>query len=407
MRSFRNLQVFLAAALIACSPAADGPPLVSQASLSSPSGEGSAEPNLSVDALGRVHMTWLQRTSDSTFAMQYAVRDGAEWSVPRTLVDRSDLFVNWADFPSLYATRSGRLVAHWLQKSGAGRYAYDVVVRYSPDGGRTWTEPAPLNTDGVAGEHGFLSFVETGGDSVDAIWLDGRATSGDGHHGGSMQLATSRIGTDGGFTANTMLDTRICDCCQTSAAITSQGPVVVYRDRSDAEVRDIAIVRQVDGQWAEPAVVHADGWQIDACPVNGPAVAADGNRVAVAWFTGASDTARVLVAFSDDAGATFGAPIRIDEGQPLGRVDVELDGRERALVTWLERTEGEGAEVRLRAVDASGARAPFMAIARSSAGRPAGFPRMVRTGDHLVLAWTEPGTPSRIRMAEGRLTHPR
>jgi hypothetical protein len=280
-------------------------------------------------------------------------------------------------------------------------------VRYSPDGGRTWTEPAPLNTDGVAGEHGFLSFVETGGDSVDAIWLDGRATSGDGHHGGSMQLATSRIGTDGGFTANTMLDTRICDCCQTSAAITSQGPVVVYRDRSDAEVRDIAIVRQVDGQWAEPAVVHADGWQIDACPVNGPAVAADGNRVAVAWFTGASDTARVLVAFSDDAGATFGAPIRIDEGQPLGRVDVELDGRERALVTWLERTEGEGAEVRLRAVDASGARAPFMAIARSSAGRPAGFPRMVRTGDHLVLAWTEPGTPSRIRMAEGRLTHPR
>jgi hypothetical protein len=351
-------------------------------------------------------MSWLQRTSDSTFAMRYAVRDGGQWSEPRTIVERSDLFVNWADFPSVYATSSGRLVAHWLQRSGAGRYAYDVVMRQSGDGGTTWSDPRALNTDGVAGEHGFLSFVEAGGDSVDAIWLDGRATTGNGGHGGAMQLATSRIGPDGGFTANAMLDTRICDCCQTAAATTAGGPVVVYRDRSDAEIRDIAIVRQVNGRWTEPALVHADGWQIDACPVNGPAVAADGNRVAVAWFTGARDTARVLVAFSSDAGATFGTPTIVDDGQPLGRVDIELDGQERAVVSWLERTGGEDAEVRLRAVDPTGVRSPYMAIARSSAGRPAGFPRMARYGNGILLAWTEPGNPLRISMAEGRLTHP-
>ena len=407
MTTRRLLAPILSAALVACSQGADQPPLVSQAAITPPSGEGSAEPNLSVDAMGRIHMSWLQRTSDSTFAMRYAVRDGSQWSEPRTLVERSDLFVNWADFPSVYATPSGRVVAHWLQRSGAGRYAYDVVMRHSADGGRTWTDPTPLNTDGVAGEHGFLSFVEAAGDSVDAIWLDGRATVGHGDHGGAMQLATSRIGADGRFTANTMLDTRICDCCQTSAAVTGSGAVVVYRDRSEAEVRDIAIVRRVDGKWTEPSIVHADNWQIDACPVNGPSVAAEGNHVVVAWFTGARDTARVHVAFSSDGGATFGAPSIVDDGQPLGRVDVELDGQGRALVTWLERTGGEDAEVRLRAVDPSGARSPATTIARSSAGRPAGFPRMARSGDDIVLAWTEPGTPSRIQMAEGRLTIPR
>jgi hypothetical protein len=42
-------------------------------------------------------------------------------------------------------------------------------------------------------------------------------------------------------------------------------------------------VRQVKGGWTRPRVVHADGWKIDACPVNGPAAASDGAlRVAVA-----------------------------------------------------------------------------------------------------------------------------
>jgi hypothetical protein len=50
--------------------------------------------------------------------------------------------------------------------------------------------------------------------------------------------------------------------------------------------------------------VHSDNWKIDACPVNGPAIAATGRRVAVAWFTAANDTARVKLAFSSAARAS-------------------------------------------------------------------------------------------------------
>ncbi|CAG0957309.1 hypothetical protein GPROT1_00552 [Gammaproteobacteria bacterium] len=385
--------------------AADAPPIVALATIESPAGIASGEPNLAVDGEGRVYLSWLEPAPDSNVALRLAVRDSTGWWPTQNLLARNDLFVNWADFPSVYVGRSGRVIVHWLQRRPGGRYSYDVMIKQSDDG-RAWSEPRLLHDDGVAAEHGFVSFFDAGTDSIEAVWLDGRATGGgehEGSHGGSMQLANSRIGPDGGVSPNQMIDGRICDCCQTSAAMTAQGPAVVYRDRSTEEIRDISILRRLNGTWTMPARVHADDWHIEGCPVNGPSIAADSNLVAVAWFTGARDTAKVNVAFSTDAGATFAAPIRVDDGNPVGRVDVELDGDGRAIVTWLERAGGEVAEVRMRAVAQGGVMSKAMVIASSAAARASGFPRMVRTGRDLVLAWTQPGDSGGIRIATGRL----
>ena len=396
-------------AMLACSAEAPVayPAAESLTTLDSPAGPNSGEPNLALDARGRVHLSWLERDGDST-ALRLAIRDGSAWSTPVTITSRSDLFVNWADFPSVYVSPSGRLVMHWLQKRAGGKYSYDVMIRQSADGGTTWSEPKVLHDDNVSAEHGFASFFAADGDSVEAVWLDGRATAGAGHDGhnaarGAMQLGNGRIGPDGGVSPSVMIDSRICDCCQTSAAVTARGPIVVYRDRSDQEIRDISVLRRVDGKWTEPARVHADDWHIEGCPVNGPSVVADGNNVAVAWFTGARDTARVNVAFSSDAGATFTAPVRVDDGNPAGRVDVEFDAMGRALVTWLERVGADGAEVRIKAVTNTGEATPHMVVATSAAARTSGFPRMVRSGNELVLAWTVPGDTARIHMATARL----
>ena len=395
-------------AVLACSgdTTSTRPALDRLTTIDAPAGPHSGEPNLAVDSRGRVHLSWLEREGDSTVALKLAIRDGSAWSAPMTITSRPDLFVNWADFPSVYVAPSGRLVMHWLQRQPGGRYSYNVMTRQSSDGGATWSEPRVLHDDTVAAEHGFVSFFATDGDSVEAIWLDGRASGGGGHEGhhGSMQLGNGRIGPDGGVSPSVMIDNRICDCCQTSAAMTARGPIVVYRDRSDEEIRDIAVLRRVDGKWTEPARVHADDWHIEGCPVNGPSVVAEGNNVAVAWFTGARDTAKVNVAFSNDAGATFSPPVRVDDGNPAGRVDVEFDGSGRALVTWLERVGEEGAEVRIKAISGDGGPTPHVAVANSSAARTSGFPRMVRSGDELVLAWTLPGDTARVRLATLQLT---
>jgi hypothetical protein len=409
----RSPRKLAAVVLLAACSGGEAPqhPIGAITPIDAPAGPLSGEPNLAVDSKGRVYLSWLERKADSTVALHLSVRDDGQWSAPATVTARSDLFVNWADFPSVFVAPSGRVVMHWLQKRAGGKYSYDVITRQSTDGGTTWSEPRVLHDDNVAAEHGFVSFFAADGDSVEAVWLDGRATAGGGHGNhdaprGAMQLGNARIGPDGGIAPSTLIDDRICDCCQTSAAMTSRGPVVVYRDRSPAEIRDIGILRRVDGKWMQPALVHADNWHIEGCPVNGPSVVADGERVVVAWFTGARDTARVNVAFSNDAGATFSAPVRVDDGNPAGRVDVEFAPDGQALVTWLERVGDAGAEVRLRTVGPDGAASTAVVVASSAAARTSGFPRLIRNGNELVFAWTQPGDTARVRMAVASLAKP-
>jgi hypothetical protein len=371
-------------------------------SLTSPAGPGSGEPNLAVGVDGRVFLSWLEPVGDTAHALRFATLDGDRWSTPRTITQRADLFVNWADFPSVVALDGRRLAAHWLQKSGSAKYAYDVRIAQSSDNGETWSTPVVPHRDGTPTEHGFVSLFPFK-DSLGAIWLDGRNFSGapDGKKADMMLVMTS-IGADGGAGAERVLDERVCDCCQTSLALTSAGPVLAYRDRLAAEIRDISILRWFESAWTEGKAVYPDGWKIDFCPVNGPSIAASGQRVAVAWFTSVHDSARVYLALSDDGAATFRRPIRVDDGSPVGRVAVQLTDK-GVVVSWMEFTSGQQADVRMRYIGADDVAGPSTVVARSSAGRASGFPRMVAAGDRLVFAWTEAGTSPRVRTARFQL----
>jgi hypothetical protein len=306
--------------------------------------------------------------------------------------------VNWADFPSVSALGKGQLAAHWLQRTGGAPYAYGVRLAYSKDDGRSWSDPIVPHRDTSPQEHGFVSMWREGS-LLGAAWLDGRKYKPGRHPTNEMTVHSTMMDADGRPGAEFELDTRVCDCCQTSAALTSNGPIVVYRDRSPDEIRDMYAVRRVNGRWTAPAPVHNDGWKVSYCPVNGPNVDARGDRVAVAWFTAANDSPRVKLAFSPNAGERFDAPVRIDEGNPAGRVDVALLVNGDALVSWIERTGGDTATIRLRRVTRNGKPSTPMTLAASSAARASGFPRMAITGNDVMFAWTVPGRPSSVRVA--------
>ncbi len=383
----------------------------------SPAGDRAAEPFLSTSPDGKLAMSWLERAADSvTVALRLAVQDSTgTWSAPVDVVRARNLFVNWADFPSVVPLADGRLLAHWLQRNGEGRYAYDVRLAQSVDAGRTWTPSVTPHGEGIQAEHGFVTLLPRDDGSADIFFLNGSAAAslapGMSHmsegHGPPMRLAHARWGSDGQVTPTpTTLDERTCDCCQTAAAITGRGPVVLYRDRSETERRDISVRRLVGDVWTPSVPLHVDDWIIDACPVNGPAIAAVGDTVAAIWFTGARDTAKVQLVFSTDAGATFGPPVRIDGGVPAGRVDVELLDGGDAVVTWIERTAKDSSEVRARLVRRDGSAAPPLTVSKLPPGRATGFPRMTRLGDGVALAWTIPGTTagsSTIQLAELRV----
>lgn len=355
--------------------------------LDTPAGAGASVPSLASLPDGRVLLTWHERDGDG-HALRLAMLEDTLWSAPATVATGRPFVVNWADFPSALPLGDGRLAVHWLEQEGSDTYAYGVRVAFSEDGGRNWTAPLRPHLDSTETEHGFVSLLRSPAGGLEAVWLDGRNFAADRPE---MTLRSAHIAPDG-ITDEHVLDARICDCCQTDAALTTAGAIVAYRDRSPDEIRDIALVRRVEDGWSEPMLVHRDGWHIDGCPVNGPAIAAAGDLVAVAWYTGAQDTARVRVAFSSDGGRTFGAPTRVDDGDPAGRVDLLLLDDGRALVSWVERGSGTGA-LRVRAVDAEAGPGEPVTVATVSAERATGFPRMASAGrDHAVITWTDVST---------------
>lgn len=370
----------------------------------SPTDGDSREPELNATHDGRVILSWVEKTGEKRYALRTSVHDGKGWSEPQTVSQGENWFVNWADFPSVVALANGSLAAHWLVKSASKTYAYNVNIAQSNDGGQTWSKPIVPHRDDTQTEHGFVSLIALPDGRLGAVWLDGRnmkdMKEGDEHAPAteSMTLRYAAIEADGKLSDEAQLDERVCECCQTSAAMTSEGPIAVYRDRSPSEVRDISFVRQINGTWSAPKPVHAENWQINGCPVNGPSVAADGRRVVVAWFTGAAEMPHVKVAFSQDAGATFGQPIQVDDGETVGRVDTLLLRDGSALVCWLSGNVDGGA-IKVRRVRDDGTLGPPAVIAKTDISRSSGFPKMARLGDEVHFAWTEFGKPSHVRTA--------
>jgi hypothetical protein len=367
-----------------------------------PAGADSAQPQLAVSSRG-VLLSWIER-SDGRAALKYAERTSSGWSSPRTVASGTDWFVNWADVPSVLRLENGTIVAHYLQKSGPDTYAYDVKLTYSKDEGATWSAPFSPHHDGTQTEHGFASLLQMPGGGLGLVWLDGRAMkSGHAEHdAGDMSLRFAAYDADWKQVTDAPLDLRVCECCPTTAAMTADGALVAYRDRSPNEVRDIAITRIEKGKWTEPRAAHADQWRINACPVNGPVLSAKGRDVALAWFTAVGDHPRSFAAFSTDAGRTFGSPIRLDDAASLGRVDVERLPDGSAAASYIEFAN-QKAQFRVRRVTSTGVRSIPVTVAAIEGNRASGYPRMAFHGDELIFAWIERDGTNRVKTGVARV----
>ncbi|GLR16422.1 hypothetical protein GCM10007940_10370 [Portibacter lacus] len=373
----------------------------------SPSKNG-GEPNLFVSDQGEVYLSWVEYLSDSTNALLFSKLKNDQWSAPKTIASGGNWFVNWADFPSLVVGGENEkyLAAHWLQKSDEGTYDYDIRIAQSADGGENWSSSFVPHRDSISAEHGFVSMLPQSNGKFFATWLDGRNTKGgggheEGGHGhgghGAMTLRAAVFDQNGNLSEEAELDSRICDCCQTAAVETEEGIIVAYRDRSDEEIRDISVVRKVNGKWTTPKPVFNDLWRIEGCPVNGPSLDAIGKVVGLAWFTMSGEEPQVKVAFSNDNGAHFAEPLRIDGGNPLGRVDMVMISNNKALVSWQEET-ADGTALNVVQVSPNGIRGEILTI-NVTANHVRNFPRMVKSRNQIVFAWTEKGEETHVKTA--------
>ncbi|MBN1237886.1 MAG: hypothetical protein JXB36_05260, partial [Gammaproteobacteria bacterium] len=378
-----------------------------------PAGAGSGQPHLALGPGGQAVLSWLEPTGERGQALKFSRFEAGDWSAPEEVAAGENLLVNWADFPSVEPITADTWIAHWLRMAPDSFASYDVSYSVSRDGGQTWSEPALLNDDGYLTEHGFVSLFPWG-DAIGAVWLDGRRIAEQFEQGEfdpeappvGMSLRYARIGYDGAVRERGELDELACDCCQTDAAVAADGPVVVYRDRTPAEIRDNVVLRYADGAWQPAVTLGPDGWHIEGCPVNGPAVAARGDDVVAAWFTAPGNAPKTRFARSTDGGATFGPPVEIDGAGSFGHVDVALLQDGGAAVSWWRRAEAGRTQLAARRIEPDGTLGEIVTVASNAAAQPVDVPQMIETGGELLFAWTD-AAQNTVRTASVSLSPPR
>ena len=388
--------------------------------LPSPAPANSHCSNLTAAPDGTLHLTYYGPAPASAPVVEPAARTlwhatlapgATAFSSPRPIVTSPLLMENWADFASLAVGTDDALTAQWFQKpsSAADAHGYDGWYSRSDDAGRTWRTPARLG-------HEFVALAPLSQGRTLAIWLESARVR-DPHaaprpkrdpnapYAPSMKLLARLLAPDGSSLGEWTVDPDVCTCCQNTVAVLPGDRVfAAYRGHTADEIRDnkFSTFDLTTRTWSAPATLRDDGWKIAACPVNGPAADTRGPAVAVAWFTAANGTPRVQASYSANSARTFTAPLVIDLGRPMGRLETVMLADQTALILWMEMGTAENAAgIYARRLWPDGNLSAPQLVADSSQARSSGFPRAaLRLNGRVVMSFTQPGETNQVRLLE-------
>lgn len=360
-------------------------------SIPNPSGLGSLQASWSTAKDGSPLLSWIETEKDDSYTLKYAERHGAQWTAPRIIAAHRQFFRQPAELPEVISLSDGTLVAHWVESPDDGSDTEFSYVSVAHDGVK-WTAPVIIHKDRSKVQHGLASIVASGAGEASILWLE--ALKGE---DGPVSLKRTVVSSEGKVLQEESLDNDVCTCCPTSVVKTAKGLLVAYRDHTPEDIRDISVMRLEGGKWTAPKNIHPDNWKINACPTNAAAAAAKGERVAIAWFTGAGNMPREQIVFSSDGGATFSKPVLLSTGRSFGYTSIALDEQGGALVSWLE-AGADDARILLRPVSAAGVAGPVVEVAKGSR-KSLGYPRILRSGDETLVAWTSENTSAKVQTA--------
>lgn len=361
--------------------------------IDNPSETSARFPSLASLPDGAVLMSWTE-TFEAGHVLKFAVFKQGEWFQQGEVAQGTGWFVNWADFPAVTPIDQTFWVAHWQVRSKSGRsHEHDIMLSISVDAGATWSRPQmPYRPDTAAG-HGFVAIFPVE-NAAGVVWLDESD-----HESGRTSLRYTRLHRDGRLDTVQVIDKSTCTCCWVATAITATGPVIAWRSRRDHEVRDhhIALLNQANS--TTPSSLSQEKWSIEGCPVNGPALAAQGDKLVASWYTAENNRPRVRVAFSDSDPLQFRAAIDVDADKPSGRIKVAWLNDHTAFITWMTSIDRitKKASLAGRKLFTDGTMGPVMRLVDINPGRDSGIPQLVKHDSGFMLAWTNGAPNNRVQ----------
>ena len=297
--------------------------------------------------------------------------------------------------------------------------ATEIKVARSRDGGKTFSAPVTLQAAGAPGDRGWPAVTFDHQGIVHAVWLDHRemaakrtaGASHAGHKAGAEHDGAAMAQKSGLFYAafsarpqERLLTNGVCYCCKTALAAGPGGTLfAAWRHVYPGNLRDMAFTMSRDGgrSFSPPARVSEDGWAINGCPDDGPAMAVDARGTAhLVWPTvldGAAPGGAIFYTSTRD-GRRFTQRIRIPTlgGPKPSHPQIVLDRRGRLFVAWDESLNGRRtAAVRELRFNQIGAPSFGDAVPLST-DAAALYPVLAATDKGLLAVWTVSGDPSRV-----------
>jgi hypothetical protein len=289
-------------------------------------------------------------------------------------------------------------------------------IRYasSNDAGKSFSKAMTIAGDREAGIRGWQSVAIGYDGSVHAIWLDGRYATpppaGTRHQHGKggepprQDVIHATWKGDGPRRENSVA-TNVCFCCKTAIVTTGDRVYAAFRDIYPGSLRDISVARSTDNgaTFQEPLRLSEDGWKIEACPDDGPAMATDSHGgLYITWPTmlpGETPRKGIFYASMPNAtstSGTFSERLRLDagDGDPA-HPQIASDLHGTSAVIWDERL-GDQRRVVLRRITEGKAAAPEVFT-----GPGLSYPAIAAGEEHWVAVWSAQGAEGRT-VIDGR-----
>lgn len=316
-----------------------------------------AEPAAAPARDGTVYVAWVEhRGKEADVWLAHFDGDGKRLGPPARVNPQAGEATAWrGDQPTLTVAPDGTVYVGWTARDEAAPHASTLYVSASRDGGRGFGPPSKVNDDAKPGVHGMHSLGVSGDGRVVVAWLDERdikpietdpSKSPSHMHTESNRVVYFASSADGGrtFSPNQRLGDEVCPCCKTSLAVGEEGHVyVAWRQVLAGNFRHIAVAASDNGgQTFAPAVIVSDDrWELQGCPVSGPALAAGAaGSLRVLWYT-AGEAGRPGLYWSEslDGGHTFSPRRVLAEAGGRGTPAL-LKGESGGLTTVWEGSDG-------------------------------------------------------------------
>lgn len=347
---------------------------------------GHLAPELTTLSDGTPVLSWLERLPEGYSRFVFAEWNGEAFNNPIEIARGTNWYQGKADVPGLISGPDNALLAHYRINS-YGDFAYGIRVMVSHDNGRTWLPPIRPHENNTQAEFGFFSAIPKDNGSFLIAWLDGRETmlpTPDGKGKMPTTLRTAMINKEGKMEDEQIRDNRVCDCCPTAAIPYGSDGLLVYRDRSEEEVRDIRLLAPMAHQDLAEGTFPKDNWQVQGCPVNGPtAVMRDEKHAAIGWFTASDNKPKVQIAFSEQD-YQFGKAILLDSTHVRGRIDLAPWGQNIA-ACWVV-SDGKKEKVKIAEIEWQTGKILTQSTYEPES-RLHGNPKLVSKENTLIMAW--------------------